>query len=81
MSPHTKGSAAGATRRRPTSADEQRLAARREGLRRDLPAQLSRLQRALDLASGALSGPDPEAAFGYLEILDEQLQALIASNR
>lgn len=39
--------------------------------------KLTQLQRTLGLAVGALDGPDPEATYGYLALLDEHLRAAL----
>jgi hypothetical protein len=57
------------------------LDAHRIRLRSTLPEQLGRMQRTLMLAAGAVDGPDPEAAFGYLDLLDERLQAILAGRQ
>jgi hypothetical protein len=57
------------------------LDAHRSRLRATLPEQLGRMQRTLTLAVGAVEGPDPEAAFGYLDLLEERLQAVLAGRR
>lgn len=45
----------------------------RATIRATLPAHLDQLQRTLSLARGALDGPDPEAAHGFLDVLGEHL--------
>jgi hypothetical protein len=71
------GSAAAALEATPESAVE----ASRQHLRAVLPQHLEQLQRTLSLAAGALSGPDPEASLGFLQLLDEHLQRALRSAR
>lgn len=48
----------------------------RDRIRAELPGHLDRLANALSLARGALGGPDPEAALGFLAVLDEHLHGV-----
>ena len=51
----------------------------RANARERLPAHLQQLRRTLSLAAGALEGPDPEAAYGYLAALSDHLAAALAT--
>lgn len=72
----TDGSAAVAVKVTPESAALESL---RERLRSELPKRAHLMRRALDLAVGALDGPDPEASLGYLALLEEDVQAALSA--
>ena len=65
----TQGSAAA-----PNGAPQSAASSRRDALRTVLPPHLAQLRRTLALAEGALTGPDPEASFGYLRLLRRHLR-------
>ncbi len=69
--PPNKGSAA-VRKRTPRSADAARIRSR---IRSELPARLKAMRHTLNLASGALLGPDPESAMVYLQLLEGRIQA------
>jgi hypothetical protein len=54
-------------------------AAGRARIRATLPVHLKQLQITLSLAAGALDGPDPEAAYGFLDALSSHLDAALAT--
>jgi hypothetical protein len=62
-------------------ASREAATADRGHIRATLPARLDQLRNTLSLAVGALDGPDPEAAFGYLAVLDEHLQEALGAPR
>lgn len=45
------------------------------------PAHLVQLRRTLACAERAIAGPDPEAVYGYLEVLADQALAASADHR
>lgn len=60
---------------------ESPLDARRRRLREWLPQRLVAMADALEVARGALDGPDPEAALGYLAVLEAELAQALAEHR
>ena len=59
--------------------DSEVVDASRQRIRSELPRHLAQLQRTLYLAVEAIDGPDPEAAVGFLRLLDEHLEATLAA--
>lgn len=76
MSPRKKGSAAGASRRRPTSAEEER-----QSIRSVLSPRHATISLLAAQVASSVAGPDPEAALVYLTELHEVCSEALADIR
>ena len=60
---------------------EAQIDAHRRRIREWLPRRLDAMADALQVAREALDGPDPEAALGYLAVLEAELAQALAEHR